>query len=57
MNVALVFQLISNRIIFFLIDRLVFELPEEMGLIAVAVRQTQGKGKFSSSTNESVLTV
>lgn len=34
-----------------------FELPEEMGLIAVAVRQTQGKGKFSSSTNESVLTV
>ncbi|KAK2527162.1 Hlcs [Columba guinea] len=28
-----------------LLDGLVFELPEEMGLIAVAVRQTQGKGR------------
>ncbi|NXT71878.1 BPL1 ligase, partial [Chaetops frenatus] len=28
-----------------LIGRLMFELPEEMGLIAVAVRQTQGKGR------------
>uniref|UniRef100_A0A8C3M949 Uncharacterized protein n=1 Tax=Geospiza parvula TaxID=87175 RepID=A0A8C3M949_GEOPR len=28
-----------------LLDGLMFELPEEMGLIAVAVRQTQGKGR------------
>ncbi|NXT01439.1 BPL1 ligase, partial [Jacana jacana] len=28
-----------------LIGRLMFELPEEMGLIAIAVRQTQGKGR------------
>ncbi|XP_061857152.1 biotin--protein ligase isoform X2 [Colius striatus] len=28
-----------------LLDGLIFELPEEMGLIAVAVRQTQGKGR------------
>ncbi|XP_071667067.1 biotin--protein ligase isoform X3 [Patagioenas fasciata] len=28
-----------------LLDGLVYELPEEMGLIAVAVRQTQGKGR------------
>ncbi|NXW88240.1 BPL1 ligase, partial [Alopecoenas beccarii] len=28
-----------------LLDGLVFDLPEEMGLIAVAVRQTQGKGR------------
>ncbi|NXO44775.1 BPL1 ligase, partial [Locustella ochotensis] len=28
-----------------LIGRLMFELPEEVGLIAVAVRQTQGKGR------------
>ncbi|NXL35422.1 BPL1 ligase, partial [Glaucidium brasilianum] len=28
-----------------LLDGLMFELPEEMGLIAIAVRQTQGKGR------------
>ncbi|XP_062454792.1 biotin--protein ligase isoform X1 [Rhea pennata] len=28
-----------------LLDGLMFKLPEEMGLIAVAVRQTQGKGR------------
>ncbi|XP_058715766.1 biotin--protein ligase [Poecile atricapillus] len=28
-----------------LLDGLMFDLPEEMGLIAVAVRQTQGKGR------------
>ncbi|XP_066033270.1 biotin--protein ligase isoform X2 [Chamaea fasciata] len=28
-----------------LLDGLMFEVPEEMGLIAVAVRQTQGKGR------------
>ncbi|XP_016153571.1 PREDICTED: biotin--protein ligase isoform X2 [Ficedula albicollis] len=28
-----------------LLDGLMFELPEEMGLIAVAARQTQGKGR------------
>ncbi|XP_053792716.1 biotin--protein ligase isoform X2 [Vidua chalybeata] len=28
-----------------LLDGLMFQLPEEMGLIAVAVRQTQGKGR------------
>ncbi|NWH22943.1 BPL1 ligase, partial [Grus americana] len=31
-----------------LIGRLMFELPEEMGLIAIAVRQTQGKGRGSN---------
>ncbi|NXV92069.1 BPL1 ligase, partial [Calonectris borealis] len=28
-----------------LLDGLMFELPEEMGLIAIAVRQTQGRGR------------
>ncbi|KAM6144440.1 biotin--protein ligase [Phoenicopterus ruber ruber] len=28
-----------------LLDGLMFELPEEMGLVAIAVRQTQGKGR------------
>ncbi|NXC90450.1 BPL1 ligase, partial [Cercotrichas coryphoeus] len=32
-------------LVFSLIGRLMFELPEEMGLIAVAARQTQGKGR------------
>ncbi|XP_054669793.1 biotin--protein ligase isoform X1 [Grus americana] len=31
-----------------LLDGLMFELPEEMGLIAIAVRQTQGKGRGSN---------
>ncbi|XP_077621622.1 biotin--protein ligase [Crocuta crocuta] len=32
-----------------LLDGLMFEIPQEMGLIAIAVRQTQGKGRGSNA--------
>lgn len=39
-------NILSNSHYLLIICRLIFRVPQKLGLIAIAVQQTQGKGKF-----------